>query len=101
MEAEEFDKLTKQLRKSKREDKKKYLMEMVDQNLDERDIWMGLKTQGKEYQPRPFSRKRKNGEAVPIEEIAEEAAKYLANEQWGKTKDDEKWKEISDTWIVK
>ena len=72
------------MKKARTEDKKKRQLEMIDKDLDERDIWMGIRTMANEYKPRPYSRKRKNGEPVPLEQIAEEAAKYLHEEHWGK-----------------
>ena len=52
--------------------------------MDLRDKWLGIRQLKSEYQPNPYNRKRKNGTHIPLEKRAEEAAKYLQKEQWGK-----------------
>ena len=61
---------------------------------DERARWMGVKFLRKGFQPRPYSRKRReDGSHLPIHEQSEEAAKYLAEVQW-KNDGKNKWKDI-------
>ena len=61
------------------------MMDKVKHELDERDIWMGIRMQHRGYKITPYGKKRKNGELIPFEEQAEESAKYLAQVQWKKT----------------
>ena len=72
---------------------------MVEQTLGERDIWKGIRNLKKEYTPTPYSRKTKSGEHVTMNRIAEQAGRYLAEEQWGKNQDSS-WKEIPRYKIV-
>ena len=70
------------LRKVKTRENEKKILERFNQDFDERDIWMGIRYTGQDYKVKPYSRKTKTGRPIPPEEIAEESAKYLANEQW-------------------
>ena len=47
--------------------------------------WQGLQTITKGYPPIPYSRKDENGKHVKPEQRAEVSARYLAEQQWGKT----------------
>ena len=78
----EFNEITKQMRKSRREDTKARMMERIHEKLDERDIWMGIRTLHEGYKITPYGKKRKNEERIPFEEQAEKSAKYLAEVHW-------------------
>ena len=65
----------------------------------DRHMWGTLRTLKKGYTPTPYGRKDSRGKHIPLKQIAEEAAKYLAKHQWGKDAE-QKWKEIPTTNII-
>ena len=79
-----FDRLTKIAQKLKDKDIKKRVLLRFNAELDERDIWMGIKITGKEYKIKPYARKAKGGRPIPMDKIAQKSARYLAEEQWQK-----------------
>ena len=56
---QKFAEMTKHIRKSKREDNKQRMMDKVSQELDERDIWMGVRSTHRGYKITPYGKKRK------------------------------------------
>eukprot|EP00975_Prorocentrum_lima_P049412 10337112-Prorocentrum_lima.AAC.1 len=50
--------------------------------MDTRDKWLGLKALKTAYSPVPYSRLTKEGLHVAPSGVAQEAARYLAQEQW-------------------
>ena len=54
----------------------------MDNEKDEQDRFMGIKRCRTEYQPKPYTRKRKHGEYIHFDKISKESAKHLHNEQW-------------------
>ena len=84
----EFERITKLLRKNKQADKRQTVIDEISNNLDVRDTWMGIRQLRSDYQPQPYHRKNKRGEHTSKKELAEESAKHLASEQWGKGTDE-------------
>ena len=58
-------------------------MKMFSEELDLRSKWLGLKMLRKGYTPTPHHRRQANGNHISLHNRAQEAAKYLANTQWG------------------
>ena len=81
--------LTKQLKKSKRWDRRKLTIETVSRDLDVRDHWLGLKQLRKGFTPTPYARKDATKKHIPMEQRAEESAKYFAEKVWSAPKDEE------------
>jgi hypothetical protein len=63
--AEETHQLTKQLKKTKRKGKMKQLIDSVDNELDTRDWWDGIRRMKQNIKPIPFSRNSKDGAHIP------------------------------------
>ena len=78
-----YDILDKRFRKSKREDKTKMIIDTLDKDLDIRDRWMGIRQLKQEYQPNPYARRTTDGKHITQKQIAQKAADYLSEEQWG------------------
>ena len=76
--------MTTQYRKQKKLDAKDNLISTTNEHLDVRDTWLGIRHLKKGYTPQPYHRKTTEGKHIPLHERAEETAKYLAKEQWGK-----------------
>lgn len=81
----EFKVANKVIRKQLGKDKRKYVLETMNKDLDIRDRWMGIRNLKNGYKPRPYYRKDMNGNPVTFEKQAEAAAEYLEQKQWGKT----------------
>ena len=81
--ANKFDRLTTEFRKSKKRDNRGYVIDTLSSQLDSRDRWAGIRALRNEYQPNPYHRKKSDGSHIPKHRIAEEAAKHLAENQWG------------------
>ncbi len=64
-----------------KKDKRNFLLDKVDEQLDVRDFYLGVKELKSEYNPKPFNRKGKDGKSVPLNRRAEAAARYLSEEQ--------------------
>ena len=73
---------TKQLKKSKRKDRRNLLLEAVSKDLDVRSQWLGLRQLKKTYTGNPFSRKTANGKHISMNQRANETAKFLATKIW-------------------
>ena len=80
--------LTKRIKQSLKKDKEKHVIKTVAAELDVRDRWAGIRALKKEYNPRPYNRKDKEGNIVPQKDRAETAATYLAKQQWVKNTSD-------------
>jgi hypothetical protein len=76
--------ITKEIRKSRRRDIRRAILETLDKDLDLRSQWLGIRRLRKEYQPTPFSRRGKQGAHIPLDRRAEESALFLANEVWAR-----------------
>jgi hypothetical protein len=83
---EKFEKLDKEFRKSRKKDRTNYVLRTLSQELDIRDRWMGIRALKQEFIPQPYHAKDKLGKSVPVHQQAEEAARYLEEEQWGENK---------------
>ena len=59
------------------------MLDSLSKDLDVRDRWMGIRGIKKEYQPSPYHRKTADESHIPKHKIAEEAARHLAQNQWG------------------
>ncbi len=89
-EEEEYDRLTKEFRKSKGKDKREGITKTIDKELDVKERWAGIRRIKGKYQPQPYNRTDKYmGKHVHMKERAEKAAEYLSQEQWGKKETEE------------
>ncbi len=84
-EEEEYERLTKQIRKSKGKDKRDGVLKTITKELDVRERWAGIRRIKSKYQPQPYNRTDKySGKHIHMKQRAERAADYLSQEQWGK-----------------
>ena len=74
---------TREIKRSKRRDKRAEILRAVSEDLGGREQWMGIKQLRKQYQPIPYSCKDRHGRHVEMKDRAEEAARFLAEEVWG------------------
>ena len=91
-EEENYDRLTKEFRKSKAKDKREGVIKTIAKELDIRERWAGIRRLKSKYQPQPYNRTDKHsGMHIHMKQRAEKAAEYLSKEQWGKkeTKEEE------------
>eukprot|EP00975_Prorocentrum_lima_P054123 11351431-Prorocentrum_lima.AAC.1 len=56
-------------------------MDMVDKDLDVRDIWCGIRMLKSAYSPSPYCRRDSTGHIGPSA-VAERAADHLEKKQW-------------------
>ena len=73
----------RQLKRSKRQDKRAEILRSLNEDLGDREQWMGIKYLRKQYQPIPYSSKEKQGRHIEMKDRAEEAARFLPEEIWG------------------
>ncbi len=93
-EEEEFERLTKEFRKSKGKDKRDGVLKTITKKLDVRERWAGIRRIKGKYQPQPYNRTDKySGKHIHMKLRAERAADYLSQEQWGKKEDPEEERE--------
>ena len=59
------------------------MLESVSRELDIRDRWLGIRQMKKQFAPNPYCRKDERGRHIPKDRLAEETAKFLAEEVWG------------------
>ena len=59
--AEAFERLTKEFRKSKKADKTQMMLDALDKDFDLRDKWLGIRQLKTEYRPQPYYRKDEKG----------------------------------------
>ena len=84
-EEENYERLTKEFRKSKTKDRGEGVIKTISKELDIRDRWAGIRRIKSKYQPQPYNRTDKyTGIHVHMKQRAEKAAEYLSKEQWGK-----------------
>ena len=91
-EEENYDRLTKEFRKSKAKDKREGVIKTIAKELDIRERWAGIRRLKSKYQPQPYNRTDKHsGMHIHMKQRAEKAAEYLSKEQWDKkeTKEEE------------
>ena len=65
-----------------RQDKRTYIKNSVDKDLDVRDRWLGIKQMKRGFRAQPYIRKDKDGNVVNFQKQAEAAADYLEQVQW-------------------
>ena len=58
-------------------------MEAIDDAIDSRGRWRGIKNMKKQYAPTPYTLKDKNGKSCPPEQHADLIADYLGTEHRG------------------
>ena len=75
--------LTKEIKRSKRQDKRAEILRALSEDLGDREQWMGIRQLRKQYQPIPYSSRDRLGRHIEMKDRAEEAAKFLAEEIWG------------------
>ena len=75
--------LTKQIKKSIRNDRRQANIDMVAHDLDPRDRWLGLKCLRTAIDPIPYAMKDTNQQRVPMRRRAQAAAEFLADKIWG------------------
>ena len=85
---QEFKTLTKDYRRSRTNDKTKYVMKTISNDLDLQEKWIGIRQLKKGYAPMPFHRNNSKGNHVKCHERAEATAEYLATKQWGQSETD-------------
>lgn len=74
----------KQVRASKRQDWKKFTDDLVQNDMDIRDKWLGVKFLKRDRKPKLYEFADKDGKPVTLKEKAEVTADYLASVQWKK-----------------
>ena len=75
--------IRKEIRKSIRTDKRRHTANMVDSDIDERDLYMGLRVLRRKYTPVPLGMKDKDGKHIPFSQQAQKAAEFLGAVFWG------------------
>ena len=78
--------MKKEQEKSKKHaarDRTKYLLDQIDQTMDIRDTWLGVKNMNSNRVPKMFERLAKNGKLVQRAERVEATAGYLKENRWG------------------
>ena len=73
----------KEIRKARRRDKRDNILESISKELTIIERSKGIKQLAKPYNPKPFSRKTKDGKHIPKNRRAAEAAIFLEQEIWG------------------
>lgn len=72
----------KEVQRSKRNDWKKYTDSLVNEDMDIRDKWLGIKFLKQQRKPKLYEFANRHGQIVPGHERAEAMADYLENVQW-------------------
>ena len=80
--AEGVRKKIKEIRRSKRNDWKNYTEQIVNNDLDVRDKWLGIKYPKKQHKPSLYEFANRHGNVVNLNEKAEATADYLEQVQW-------------------
>ena len=75
--------LNQQFIKSRRDDKQTRIIESLSKELDIRDRWLGIRELKRKYNPTPFHNKNAQGQHIQHKQRAQEAARYLSEQQWG------------------
>ena len=76
--------LKKIIRKSLREDKRKWIDELTKEELGVKEQWQGLRYIGQPYKPKRYARRDRKGRLVNMDMRAEATKEYLEKDQWGK-----------------
>ena len=76
--------LKKIIRKSLREDKRKWEDEVTKKELGIKEQWQGLRYIGQPFKPKRYARKDRHGRLVNLDMRAEATKEYLEKDQWGK-----------------
>ena len=79
---EKYAQLAIVVKKALRQDKRAALLESVREDLDIKDMRLGLIYIKRGYKPVPYHKKNRHGEAVRIADQAEALADYLHAVQW-------------------
>ena len=93
--------ISKDIKKKTRKDRETYMAEWVEDHLDPREQWAGLRKIKTGYTTKTYDRKDRHGTRILHKEQAEATADYLENGQWGTLQhEDILTAEISDDWIT-
>ena len=74
--------ISKAFRKSKRQYRSLEVVNTIQNDLDLRSKWLGLKFLRKPFTPNPYHRTTQDGKPIPQANIAEAAARHLSATQW-------------------
>lgn len=81
---DKYEQLTKDFRKNKDKDKRENIPKTIEQDLDVREKWLGIRQLKNKFTPHPYSRiDHDSGEHIHRNNRAQKAADYLTNKQWG------------------
>eukprot|EP00973_Karenia_brevis_P076890 10678553-Karenia_brevis.AAC.1 len=75
----------KEIQKMAKKDREERNLKDIDEQLDIRDKWLGIKRLKNTYNPQPYSRKNSNNQFVAQHLRAQTAAEYLRDHQWKST----------------
>ena len=81
---EEYKNLSKELKSAIRRHKRKQATDEIDEAVDDKGRWKGIKFMKRDYQPTPYALKDNNGKLVPPSQQADTIATYLEQDHWGK-----------------
>ena len=84
----EITDLRRAVTRSIRADKRRHTAGMVNKDIDERDLYMGLRHLRKAFVAVPLGMKDKTGKHVHFKDRAQKAAEFLGTEIWGKQDND-------------
>eukprot|EP00975_Prorocentrum_lima_P053908 11310257-Prorocentrum_lima.AAC.1 len=59
------------------------MAQMVNEDMDPRDRWLGLRHMKRDYAPTPYCRKTTAGAFIGPHQLAQKAAEYLRDSHWG------------------
>ena len=66
----EFERLTKKIRKDRKQDIKEHTVKTPDKNLDLRDRWLGTRQLKSNFAPTPYHNRDKQGKHIPWKDRA-------------------------------
>ena len=81
-----YESLNKRFRKNIQDNQIKTITNTLENSLDTRDKWLGIRQLKTEYQPNTYARRTRDGKHIPHAQRAQKAADYFSKEQWGKKK---------------
>lgn len=81
--SEQLTQLIKDVRKAKRKDWRHWVKQSVDEDMDVRDKWLGIKFLKKKHAPNLYERADMHGNTVNFNDKAKATAEYLSTKQWG------------------
>ena len=79
----EFERLSRDFRKSRKQDRRDRVLEGLTKELDIRDRWLGIRELKTKYTPSPYHNKDAEGNHVQWKDRAQKAAEHLSTKQWG------------------